>query len=76
MRKSPAARIPRNKQPLKLSGVFFRRGTMLIRAGYTLAFECDAATPLIAMLNIHPSRLADLPTPYEMSTGATSDRED
>ncbi|WP_380788514.1 transglutaminase family protein [Sphingomonas sp. R86521] len=49
---------------------------MLIRAGYTLAFECDAATPLIAMLNVHPSRLADLRTPVEMSTGAATDRED
>lgn len=49
---------------------------MLIRAGYTLAFECDVATPLIAMLTIHPSRLADLRTPYAFSTGAATDRED
>jgi transglutaminase-like putative cysteine protease len=59
-----------------LSRVFFRRGTMLIRAGYTLAFECDAVTPLIAMLNLHPSRIADLRTPYEMSASAASDRQD
>jgi transglutaminase-like putative cysteine protease len=43
---------------------------MLIRAGYTLAFACDAATPLIAMLNVHPSRLGDLRSPLEVSTGA------
>lgn len=49
---------------------------MLIRAGYTLAFECNAPTPLIAMLNVHPSRLSDLQTPYELSTGTAADRED
>jgi transglutaminase-like putative cysteine protease len=49
---------------------------MLIQAGYTLTFECTAATPVITMLNIHPSRLADLRGPYEMSTGAATDRED
>ena len=49
---------------------------MLIRAGYTLAFECNEATPLIAMLNVHPSRLADLRTPYGMSTDTVSDREE
>ena len=49
---------------------------MLIRAGYMLAFTCDAATPLVAMLNVHPSRSADLRTPYELSVSAATDRED
>jgi transglutaminase-like putative cysteine protease len=49
---------------------------MLIRAGFSLAFECNEATPLIAMLNVHPSRLSDLRTPYEMSTDMATDRED
>lgn len=49
---------------------------MLIRAGYTLAFECDTATPLIAMLNVHPSRLTDLRTPHELYAGAATEQED
>jgi transglutaminase-like putative cysteine protease len=49
---------------------------MLIRAGYNLAFECDAATPMIAMLNLHPSRLADLRSPHEFSSGEATGRED
>jgi transglutaminase-like putative cysteine protease len=49
---------------------------VLIHAGYTLTFECNAATPVIAMLNVHPSRLADLQAPYGMSVGAATDRED
>jgi transglutaminase-like putative cysteine protease len=49
---------------------------MLIRAGYTLAFECPAATPLIAMLSVHPSRQADLRTPHRVSIGGARGRED
>jgi transglutaminase-like putative cysteine protease len=49
---------------------------MLIRAGYNLAFECDVATPMIAMLNVHPSRLADMRTPYAFSSGDATGRED
>ncbi|TIR46123.1 MAG: transglutaminase family protein, partial [Mesorhizobium sp.] len=33
---------------------------MLIRLGYELAIECDAATPIIALLDIHPDRHADI----------------
>ena len=29
---------------------------MIIRAGYAIAFECSAVTPMILHLNIHPSR--------------------
>jgi len=39
---------------------------MLIRAGYDLSFGADTATPMIAMLNLHPSRLADLRTPHKV----------
>ncbi len=49
---------------------------MLIRAGYTLVFECDAATPLMAMLTVRPSRHADLRMPHRLSTGGAFDRED
>jgi transglutaminase-like putative cysteine protease len=33
---------------------------MLIRAGYRLAFECAQPTPTLLVLNVHPSRRADL----------------
>ena len=36
---------------------------MLIRAGYKIAIECEAETPLMALLSVHPSRAADLRTP-------------
>ena len=36
---------------------------MLIEAGFDVAFECPAATPMILQLSIHPSRDADLLTP-------------
>lgn len=49
---------------------------MLIHAGYTLTLDCNAPTPIIAMLNVHPSRLVDLRPRYEMSIGAATDRED
>jgi transglutaminase-like putative cysteine protease len=49
---------------------------MLIHAGYTLTFECNAATPVITMLNVHPSRLGDLRSPCKMFTDAATDRED
>ena len=35
---------------------------MLIEAGFTIAFECPAPTPMLLQLNIHPSRDADLLT--------------
>ena len=35
---------------------------MLIRAGYDISVQCDAETPLMALLSIHPSRAADLRT--------------
>jgi transglutaminase-like putative cysteine protease len=36
---------------------------MLIEAGFDIAFECPARTPMILQLSIHPSRDADLLTP-------------
>ena len=36
---------------------------MLIEAGFTIAFECPAPTPMLLQLNVHPSRDADLLTP-------------
>jgi hypothetical protein len=36
---------------------------MLIEAGFDIAFECSAQTPMLLQLNVHPSRDADLLTP-------------
>jgi transglutaminase-like putative cysteine protease len=33
---------------------------MLIEAGFEIAFECPAPTPMLLQLNVHPSRDADL----------------
>ena len=36
---------------------------MRIRAGFEIAFECVNPTPMLLMLNVHPSRHGDLETP-------------
>lgn len=41
---------------------------MLIRAGYDIRLESDVATPMLAMLSIHPSRNKDLQTPHRIMT--------
>ena len=41
---------------------------MIIRAGYAIAFECSAVTPMILHLNIHPSRAGDLISPDVVRT--------
>jgi transglutaminase-like putative cysteine protease len=33
---------------------------MLIRVGFEIAYQSDAATPMVAMLGIHPSRYGDI----------------
>jgi len=52
---------------------------MLIEAGFDVAFECPAATPMILQLSIHPSRDADMLTPddrLESPVGLIADRID
>ena len=39
---------------------------MLIRAGYEIAFDAEADTPMIAMLSIHPTRNRDLRSPHRI----------
>jgi len=36
---------------------------MIIRAGYTISFQCSDPTPMLLMLSVHPSREGDLVTP-------------
>ncbi|HTP94031.1 MAG TPA: transglutaminase family protein [Xanthobacteraceae bacterium] len=36
---------------------------MKIRAGYEISYDCSQPTPMIFMLSVHPSRVADLVTP-------------
>lgn len=39
---------------------------MLIRAGYEIRYETDVATPMMAMLSVHPSRNKDLVTAHRI----------
>jgi transglutaminase-like putative cysteine protease len=39
---------------------------MKIRAGYKISYDCAQLTPMITMLNVHPSRLQDLVTPDDL----------
>ncbi|HEU4936581.1 MAG TPA: transglutaminase family protein [Vicinamibacterales bacterium] len=52
---------------------------MLIRLGYDIQFDIDAPVPMVAMLNVHPSRRRDLQEPDRVQVEpaiATSDYED
>jgi transglutaminase-like putative cysteine protease len=40
---------------------------MLIEAGFDIAFECPAQTPMLLQLSVHPSRDADLLTPDKIN---------
>ncbi len=39
---------------------------MFIRLGYDIEFEIPAPVAMVSMLNVHPSRSADLRAPDEM----------
>jgi transglutaminase-like putative cysteine protease len=39
---------------------------MLIRLGYDIQFDIPAPVPIVAMLHVHPSRVADLREPDEL----------
>ena len=39
---------------------------MQIKAGYRIAFDCPQPTPMLLMLSVHPSRLADLDRPHDI----------
>jgi hypothetical protein len=39
---------------------------MLINAGYEITYECEHPTPMLLVLNIHPSRLPDLRSPQRL----------
>jgi transglutaminase-like putative cysteine protease len=41
---------------------------MRIRAGYEIAYDCPAPTPMMLMLSVRPERLGDLETPDEVIT--------
>jgi transglutaminase-like putative cysteine protease len=41
---------------------------MLIRAGFDIAFQCPATTPMLLQLNVHPSREADLHSPDRVTS--------
>jgi transglutaminase-like putative cysteine protease len=39
---------------------------MLIRCGYTIAFKCDKATPMVALLSVRPERSGDLRSAHRL----------
>ena len=39
---------------------------MKIRAGYEIAYECPQPTPMVLMLSVHPSRMADVAAPHRI----------
>ncbi|HUC09566.1 MAG TPA: transglutaminase family protein [Stellaceae bacterium] len=41
---------------------------MHIRIGYKLVYDCPQPTPMLLMLNVHPSRASDLLVPDRMAT--------
>src|SRR5215472_7336612 len=46
------------------------RGDMSVqlRIGYEFVYECPQPTPMLLMLNVHPSRASDLVVPDELAT--------
>lgn len=40
---------------------------MHIRAGFRIAYDCPQPTPMLLMLNVHPSRLQDLASPHRIA---------
>lgn len=48
---------------------------MLIRLGYDIRFDVPCPTPIVALLNVHPSRTQDLREPDEVQVEPAVDRE-
>ena len=48
---------------------------MLIRLGYDIRFDVPSPTPIVALLNVHPSRIQDLREPDEVQVDPAIDRE-
>lgn len=48
---------------------------MLIRLGYDIRFDVPGPTPIVALLNVHPSRLANLREPDEVHVEPAVERE-
>ncbi len=46
-----------------LARLRFKALRMLIEAGFDIAFQCPAETPMLLQLNVHPSREGDLRSP-------------
>jgi transglutaminase-like putative cysteine protease len=39
---------------------------VLINAGYDITYQCPQPTPMLLMLNVHPSRMDDVLTPHQI----------
>ncbi|MDB5453325.1 MAG: transglutaminase family protein [Caulobacteraceae bacterium] len=49
---------------------------MRIRAGYEIAYDCPAPTPMLLTLHVHPDREADLEAPDDLTTDPALPVED
>ncbi len=45
---------------------------MLIRAGYDISIGCEVATPMVALLSVHPSRARDLRSPSAIVSNSSA----
>ena len=49
---------------------------MLIRAGYEISYDCPQPTPMLLVVSVHPSRMADLKTPHEIRVTPSIPRDE
>ena len=45
---------------------------MRLRIGYEMTYDCPQPTPMVLMLNVHPTRAADLITPDNINVSPAS----
>jgi hypothetical protein len=48
-------------------GLLASNQPMILRLGYDIEFEIPAPVAMVALLNVHPSRIAELRTPDELA---------
>src|ERR1700761_7907644 len=61
---SPSSRRALGRHPLQHAA----RITMQIRVGYEIVYDCVQPTPMVLMLHVHHSRIADIVVPDHLVT--------
>jgi hypothetical protein len=57
--------------PLRSTGSLLEDEQMKLHVGFDMTFECAEPTPMIFMVNVHPSRTPDLLTPDRLRVTPT-----